>query len=337
MPYRLRLLEGGGRLAVMGQWLVAVSVLLALSGACVQPDQPDQPRIVVGVGSTTEQRVLAALTVAVLSDAGMATEVESDLGGTVGLRRAAISSDIDIFWDYTGAAWSLGMGQQAPPSDPEESFQRVSLADERNGLTWLPPSGANATLALFVRRGDLPPQDRPRGLSWLAGVLSAGDRHLCADAEFITRSGGLEALASAYAIDLERLTGASIAASEQAAIDGVASRRCFAALATATSGEARLKGLVPVTDDLMVFPAFTVAPVARTQRLEAVPELATVVETLTRTVDTAALAALNAQVENGRDPARVAEEFLDEIPDRISGRAALEQLFAVSGEAASQK
>ena len=298
----------------MGQWLAAVCVALALSGACVPAAERDQPRIVVGVGSTTEQRVLAALTVAVLSDAGMATEVKSDLGGTVGLRRAAISSAIDIFWDYTGAAWSLGMGQQAPPSDPEESFLRVSRNDERNGLTWLPPSGANATLALFVRRGDLPSENRPRGLSWLAGVLSAGDRHLCADAEFITRSGGLEALASAYAIDLERLTGASIPASEPAAIDGVASRRCFAALATATSGEAVAQGLVPVTDDLMVFPAFVVAPVARTARLDAVPELATAMTKLTRAVDTAALAALNGQVDSGRDPTRVAEEFLDEAP-----------------------
>lgn len=281
---------------------------------CVRGEEAVEPRVVVGVGSTTEQRVLAALTVQVLSQKGMHPVVETDLGGTVGLRRAAISGDIDVFWDYTGAAWALGMGQQAPPSDPQESFSRVSRADERNGLTWLPPSAANATLALFVRRKDLPEENRPRGLSWLAGVLSAGDRHLCADGEFITRSGGLEALASAYAIDLERLTAASIPADEQAAIDGVASRRCFAALATATSGEALRKGLVPVTDDLMVFPAFTVAAVARTQRLEAVAALAPAVATVTRALDSAALAAMNAQVEGGRDPARVAEEFLDEIP-----------------------
>ena len=282
-------------------------------GACVRGDEPAGPRVVVGVGSTTEQRVLAALTAQVLSEQGMDAAVETDLGGTVGLRRAAVSGDIDLYWDYTGAAWALGMGQQAPPSDPEESFDRVSRADARNGLTWLPPSAANATLALFVRREDLPERG-PRGLSWLAGVLSAGDRHLCADGEFITRSGGLEALASAYAIDLERLTAASIPAGEQAAIDGVASRRCFAALATATSGEALRAGLVPVTDDLMVFPAFTVAAVARTARLEEVPALAPAVATVTRALDSAALAEMNAAVEGGRDPARVAEEFLDEIP-----------------------
>lgn len=295
----------------MSRRAVAILVALALLlPACPRDEEPAQPRIVVGVGSTTEQRALAALTVLVLRDAGLAPKVQPDLGGTVGLRREAIGGRIDLYWDYTGAAWSLGMGQQAPPADPEESFQRVSRADEDNGLTWLPPSGANATLGLFVRRGDLPPEDRPRGLAWLAGVLSAGDEHLCADQEFITRSGGLEALASAYAIDVDRLTDASIPAAEPDAIKGVASRRCFAALATATSGAAVNAGLVQVIDDLGVFPAFSVAPVARTQRLESLPRVSKAMARITAVLDTQALATLSARIESGRDPAAVAENFL---------------------------
>lgn len=289
-----------------------IALVLALP-ACPRSSgtgKPEAPRIVVGVGSTTEQRALAALTVQVLREAGMAPEVQTDLGGTVGLRREAIRGQIDLYWDYTGAAWALGMGQQAPPADPEESFRRVSRADVENGLTWLPASAANATLGLFVRAGDLPPDGRPRGLTWLAGVLSAGDEHLCADQEFITRAGGLEALASAYAIDLDRLTEASIPAAEANAIKGVASRRCFAALATATSGEAVNAGLVQVADDLSVFPAFSVAPVARTERLASLPRLATAMERVTAVVDTQALAALNARISSGRDPAVVAENFL---------------------------
>lgn len=294
---------------------VVGAVLLVLLAGCVRNEPGPQPAVVVGVGSTTEQRVLAALTVQVLSEAGLAPEVRPDLGGTVGLRREAIGGHIDVFWDYTGAAWALGMGQQAPPADPEESFQRVSRADADNGLTWLTPSAANATLALFVRRSDLPPPDEPRGLPWLAGVLAAGDRHLCADREFITRSGGLEALAAAYAIDLERLTESSIPAAEPAAIQGVETGRCFAALATATSGEAALAGLVPVTDDLMVFPAFTIAPVARTDRLAAVPRISSALRGITTVLDTGALARLNARVERGEDPAQVAEDFLASVDE----------------------
>jgi osmoprotectant transport system substrate-binding protein len=285
-------------------------VLLVVAVVGCQPDGgSERLRVVIGVGSTTEQRVLAALALEALDDAGMAPELQTDLGGTVGLRREALGGSIDVFWDYTGAAWALGMGQQAPPSDPKESYERVRRADEDNGLAWLAPSTANATLALFVRRQDLPAADRPRGLAWLAGVLSSGEGTLCADSEFITRSGGLEALAVAYAIDVERLTEAAVPANEAEAIAAVASRRCFAALATATSGEARRAGLMPVADDLLVFPAFIVAPVARADRLPALPGLATALERISTRLTSEQLATMNAAAEGGRDPAEIAEDF----------------------------
>jgi osmoprotectant transport system substrate-binding protein len=294
----------------MRRWAAAVLVCLALAAACDLDPDPAQPRVVVGVGSTTEQRVLAALTVQALDAAGLAAEVRTDLGGTVGLRREALTGGIDVYWDYTGAAWALGMGQQAPPADPDESFERVRRTDEDNGLIWLPPSGANATLALFVRRDDLPPEDRPRGLPWLAGVLSSGEGTLCADAEFITRTGGLESLAGAYAIDVERLTDAAVPATEEEAISAASSGRCFAALATATSGEARMAGLVPVADDLMVFPAFVIAPVARNDRVAQLPGLADALARVTQRLTTEQLATMNAAAEAGEDPAQIAEDFL---------------------------
>ena len=288
---------------------VLTLVLALAAGGCREP-VPAAPTVVVGVGSTTEQRVLAALTVEALDAAGVTAEVRSDLGGTIGLRRAAIGGTIAVFWDYTGAAWALGMGKQAPPSDPEESYQRVARADEANGLTWGAPSSANATLALFVRRNTLPSPQRPRGLGWLAGVLSAGEKHLCADQEFITSPGGLEALASAYAIDVRRLRQVTIPAVEEHAVTGVASGRCFAGLATATSGEALQAGLVPVADDLRVFPAFVVAPVSRAERLQAVPRIGAAVDSVAALLDTATLAQLNARVVGGDDPTAVARDVL---------------------------
>ncbi len=289
---------------------VVAGLLVAATAGCFAPRDGAEPRVVVGTGSTTEQRILTALTVVVLDRAGMQPVVRSDLGGTVGLRREAIGGGVDVFWDYTGAAWALGMGQQAPPADPQESYERVRRADEDNGLTWLHPTAANATLALFVRRGALPVQGGSRGLGWLAGVLSSGEQRLCADADFIGRPGGLEALAAAYAMDLERVRRAAVPLPEPEAIDAAASGRCFAALATATSGEAVAAGLTAVPDDLAVFPAFIVSPVARARRVEQVDGLAAALEPLARSLDTDTLAALNARAERGEDIGRIAREFL---------------------------
>lgn len=285
--------------------LVALCAAALLLGACA-PAEEERPEVVVGVGSTTEQRVLAALTVVALRAEGLPVSVRTDLGGTVALRREALRGAVDVYWDYTGAAWALGLQQQAPPADPDESFARVRSADESRGLAWLPPSRANATLALFVRAADLPAESR--SMTWLAGELSGGDKTLCADADFISRPGGLEALADAYAIERGRLRLKSAAEAE--ALQGVAAGECFAGLATATSGEAHVRDLVPVADDQMIFPAFVVAPVARAAALGEHPAIVPALARVVAALDTAALAALNGAVERGRDPQELATEHL---------------------------
>lgn len=292
----------------------ALCALVLVVAACTEEATPAPDPVIIGVGSTTEQRVLAALTLTALGRAAVVTEVRTDLGGTTALRGDAQQGRIELFWDYTGAAWALGLDNQRPVNDPEESWERVHEADKANGLTWLPPTTANATLALFVRPTALPPEGEPRGLSWLATVLSEGGRALCADPDFIERPGGWAQLAGAYAINrgvvpLEH-------ADEDEAIRKVAADDCFAGLATATSGAAQAEGLVEVTDDLRVFPAFVVAPVARTAALGAHPELADALAGLVALLDNGALAALNAQAE-GASPEelqQLADQFLGPLP-----------------------
>lgn len=284
--------------------LAALAAVALLAAGCTQP-APERGRAVkIGVGSTDEQRVLAALTIAALDQAGIVAEPRTELGGTRRLRQEARRGTIDLYWDYTGAAWALGLGQQGPPADPGESYERVRDADARQGLMWLDPTQANATLALFVRAADQP-QDGT--LTALARDLSTGGKRLCADPDFIDRPAGYEALADEYSIrqliPLRR-------ASEREAIAAVADGTCLAGLATATSGEATRAGLVPVADDQRVFPAFIVAPVARADVLERLPEIAEALRPVTTALTTSSLSKLNAQLVTGADPQALAEAFL---------------------------
>ncbi|HVL99064.1 MAG TPA: glycine betaine ABC transporter substrate-binding protein [Egibacteraceae bacterium] len=284
-----------------------VACVLAVT-ACLPATSRPSPTVVVGVGSTDEQRLLAALSIVALDRAGLAPEIRADLGSTVDLRREAIRGNIDLFWDYTGAAWALGLHQQTPPADPTESYERVRRADEERNLTWLEPAAANATLALFVRESQLP-ADEPATLSWLSRGLSG--QRLCADRDFIRRPGGLADLARAYAFNVDDVE--LVAADEQQAIEQVADGSCYAGLATATSGAARRAGLVPVSDDLVVFPAFVVAPVARSRTLERAPEVAAALAPVVALLDTDRLARLNGEVVGGAEPEELAEELLDEV------------------------
>lgn len=294
-------------------WVVAAAAVLA--AACGE-EPPEVEPVAVGAGSTVEQRVLAALAVAALEQADVPVEVVADLGDTRGVRRAALRGDVDVFWDYTGAAWGLGLAQQAPPADPEESYERVRREDEqRNGLRWLTPTAANATLALVVPASSLPPEGQQRGMTWLAGELSRGGRRLCADPDFLVRPSGYAAFADAYAID--RGAVALTRATEAEAIAAVAEGRCDAGLATATSGAARAAGLVPVADDLEVFPAFVVAPVVR-EEAATTPALVAALDAVTGRIDTARLAELNAAVEGGADPGALARELVAATPEEAA-------------------
>ncbi len=292
--------------------------MFALAGCTAsQAEEPQSETVVVGVGSTVEQQVLAALTWEALRRAGAEVRLEQGLGGTPSLRRNALIGSIDAYWDYTGAAWSLGRGEQAPPADPAESWERISRADEDTNLVWLRPSAANATLGLVVRADDLPPRGAQRGMTWLAQELSTGQRRLCADKDFVRRPAGLQALAEEYAIALDQVE--VVERAEDEAITAVAAGECFAGLATATSGTAARRGLVAVADDLRVFPAFIVAPVVREGSTADRPRVRRTLEAVAGLLDTVALARLNAAVEAGREPRAVAARFLDRVTVEPAG------------------
>ena len=287
--------------------MLLVVGMLALSG-CSGAGEADD--VVVGVGSSVEQQVLAAIAAEALQREELTVSFEEVEGQTVALRRRAEAGAVDLFWDYTGAAFALGLGEQvAPAADPSESYERIRTADERSGLHWFAPSSANATLALFVRADDLPPPEADRSLTWLAGALSSGEATLCADPDFLASPAGLSALAVEYAINLDQVEQRP--ATEDEAVEAVAAGECFAGLATATSGTAARAGLVPVADVRSVFPAFVVAPVAHV----ADPQLRTRIEEalapVTAALDTATLARLNAEVSDGADAEEVARSFVD--------------------------
>lgn len=300
----MRTVQRGWRTAALG---LGLALLLT---ACTSSTAPERT-VVVGAGSTQEQSVLASLAVAALERAGFDPELRDDLGGTVDLRREAIQGNIDLFWGYTGATWVMGLHEESPPADPTESYRRVRRADEDRGLVWLEPTDVNATLTLFVDRADLP-EDRSRAtLSWVSSELSGGEGVLCADSDFVQRAGGLKALADAYAINRDQLKVRVRA--EEEAVEGVAAGECFAGLATATSGAARNAGLVPLSDDLVVFPAFVVAPVAREGVVERLPELPEALAPITASLNTETLASANAEVAAGTDPSDLAERVIAEM------------------------
>ena len=292
------------------------ALLLALVPAlvgCVR-DAPEG-QVVIGAGSTTEQRVLTELTRQVLADRGVDVAVEDDLGGTVGLRQVADGGDIDTWWGSTGAAWALGLQRGGPPVDPQESFEAVAAADAEQGFTWIGPSAVDARLALFTRPDALAADEDPT-LTWLAGRLgqqaqdgeqggAEGDAAVCADAEYLEAESGFAYLTDTYAIAEAVPT---IASPEDVALQHVADGRCLAGLATATSGRARELGLVALVDDQGVFPAQVLAPVVVEGGAAGTEVVRDALADVAGSLSTEVVADLNARAGLGQDLTVVAED-----------------------------
>ncbi|MDX1467040.1 MAG: glycine betaine ABC transporter substrate-binding protein, partial [Halomonas sp.] len=220
------------------------------------------------------------------------------------------NGQIDLYWEYTGTSL-INYNDVTERLSPEETYSRVKELDAEKGLVWLEPSEANNTYALAMREDDA----EERGiatLSDLAQAVNDGEELTFAlNAEFYAREDGWRPLQQAYDFrvgrgDVKRMDSGLV---YQALRDG----QVEVGLVFATDGRIPAFDFRVLEDDQNYFPAYALTPVVREETLEANPELAEQMNTLSGLLDDATMSNLNAQVDVERVTIeRVAENFLEE-------------------------
>lgn len=274
-------------------------VVLALGGCSAEPAGVVDP-VRVGTGPEVEGQLLAAVTDALLVEAGLAVEIEN-FASAESAREALELGRVDLVPAYTGATWLEVHGRADPSGSPRTSWEEVQALDARRGLSWLQPpfedegppgAPANATFAFVVQ-----PDVGLATMSQLATRLGEEpDALVCVDQQFGARADGLQAVLDAYRVSYDR---EFVAADAGEAVAGVAGGDCLAGLTTATDGRAWEAGLVPLVDDLEVFPAFVVSLVLRDEATIGHPGLVTAVTPLVDHLTTALLREWNGRVVAG--------------------------------------
>lgn len=318
----------------------AASALAAANPAVFAQDGP----VVVGSKDFTEQFVLGNMYLLVLQDMGLETEDALNLGGTQIAHQALESGDIDTYPEYTGTALVevLGMTVEdvmaqfesatpvaesaTPVGDDDETAGATpatggpSLADyvynvvreayqEQFGLTWLAYSPFNNTQALAVRR-EFAEENNLETISELAEI--AGDLSISAPADFPEREDGLLGLQRVYDAgfnDIETLPVAP-GLKYQALLDGEAE----VVLAFGTDGQIAGYDLVVLEDDLGLWPPYNVAPIVRSEVLDANPDIEQRFNEVTTSLTGEAMSGLNWRVDGDEnaEPGDVAREYLEE-------------------------
>ncbi|MGO4302863.1 glycine betaine ABC transporter substrate-binding protein [Cupriavidus sp. RAF12] len=308
--------SGEGRLFWVFAALGAVVAGILLSSAPARAQQPAAEPLRVGGKNFTEQLLLSSMTSQYLRAKGMETTLTAGLGSTL-MRQAMESGQLDVVWDYTGTALIV-FNKVEEKLDGPQSYARVKQLDAARGLVWLDASTINNTYALAMPR----PRAEAAGvttLSALAGKMRAasdgkdskGDKGhpFAVDMEFAARPDGLEPLKTAYQLPLSRKDVIQL----DPGLVYTALKNNQVELGLVYSTDGRVKGfdLVLLEDDLHFFPPYNAVPVVRKAVLDQHPELATLLNALSATLNNAAMTEMNYQVDIGQQPVdKVAGDFL---------------------------
>lgn len=247
-------------------------------------------RIVIGTKVDTEAKLLGTLMAQVLRAKGYEVETKIGLGSTDLVRKALLSGDIDVYWEFTSSGLNL-LGQ-SPIGDPGAAYARVKELDAANGVTWLPAATMNDTYALAVKDGG---PVEARTLTELAARLERDPdkTRLCADPEGGFREDVLPAVEREYGLTFPRSQQVGSALIPEA----VAGGQCEVGIVYSTTALVVKHALRVLDDDRRAFGAYTPAPVLRTKRLADYPGLESDLAALTAALDTPTITALNARVD----------------------------------------
>lgn len=293
-----------------------LQALLALSFFVGAAQAQPGPAVRIGSKIDTEGSLLGNLIVQVLEAGGVKTENKLQLGNTKIVRSALVAGEIDLYPEYTGNGAFFHADEKNPAwKQLETGWQRIrALDDEKHKLVWLPAAPANNTWAIAIRK-DVAAAQKLGSLAdfgrWVAG---GGKVKLAASAEFAERPDALPAFQAAYGFKLTQdqlllLAGGDTAATIKAAAEQTSGVN--AAMAYGTDGPVAALGLVVLEDPKGVQPVYAPSPVVRAEVLARQPKIAALLAPLFKTLDTATLQRLNAQIAlEGQDAKKVAANYL---------------------------
>jgi osmoprotectant transport system substrate-binding protein len=270
----------------------------------------------VGSKIDTEGALLGNLIVQVLEAGGVKTVNRLQLGNTKIVRAALVAGEIDLYPEYTGNGAFFHADEKNPAWKKLDTGHQLvkQLDQQKHRLAWLAPAPANNTWAIAVRK-DVAAAGKLKTLADFGRYVAGGGTvKLAASAEFAERPDALPAFQAAYGFKLTQaqlllLAGGDTAATIKAAAEKTSGVN--AAMAYGTDGPVAALGLVVLEDPKGVQPVYAPAPVVRAEVLEREPKIATLLAPLFKTLDTATLQRLNAQIAlEGRDAKQVAAAHL---------------------------
>ncbi|MFJ7492322.1 glycine betaine ABC transporter substrate-binding protein [Streptomyces sp. NPDC097727] len=280
-------------------------------GSVGQGKPLDGASLTVTSKNFSENIVLGQMIGLIFKAAGAEVLDRTNLPGSISAREAIIKGGADAMYEYTGTGWITYLGHAKPIADPLAQWKAVRDEDRKNGVTWLTPSTLNNTYALAISRKNNA-EYHLRTLSDVAALakMDPSAVTICVENEFASRDDGLPGMEKAYGMSLP---AANIKKMDAGIIYTQVSKSnsCLLGEVFTTDGRIKAMDLDVLVDDKHFFPNYNAAPVIHTKTFEKYPQIAGLLDPLSRKLTTEVAQVLNAKVDvDGQDPHEVAKDWL---------------------------
>ena len=289
--------------------LAASGMVLALAGSFTVTAIADEKKMIrVGSKDFTENEIVAELYALALENAGYNVERIMDISSSV-IHTSIVNDEIDLYPEYTGTGL-ISILKMEPLTDEQEVFDTVKNAyASQYDLVWLDYAPANDGQGLFISKKA----SDEYGITTISELQEHAEKlRFASQGEFDEREDGLPGL--------EKVYGPFAWASSRVYDNGlkyqvVESDEADVSPAYTTEGRlSETDKFVLLEDDRHVWPPYNLAPVVRSEVLEANPEIEEILKTVNEALDTSTITALNAKVDVDKEEYEdVAEEYWESI------------------------
>ncbi len=258
--------------------------------------------LIVGGKDFTEQFLLPELASILLEQAGFDVTLKTGVGSVIA-RKSLESAQVDLYYEYTGTAYTLYYKQKDTKTmtNPEKVYDWVKQADSEKGLTWLDPVKFNNTYTLMMNKAEAEELGIKSISDLGAFVTKNPDKLIFAlDSEFWERPDGFKGIMKMYNFRLpaKQVKKMSIGLTYQALKKGLVS----SAMGFATDGRIAAFNFVNLEDDKSFFPVYNPVPVVRTEILDTYPEIQALLKPLADNLTTEMMQQLNMAVDVDHKP-----------------------------------
>lgn len=292
-----------GALALCG----AGALSLLDAGALVGCSEKGSDAVTVGSKAFTEGVILSELYALALEDAGLKVNRSFEISGSL-IHTALKSGDIDLYPEYTGTGL-ISVLQMAPITDPQEAYDTVKEAYAREfDLTWLDQSPAADGQGLVIRTDVA----EKYGIATISDLQQhAPELRFASQGQFDERPDGLPALEATYGpFDWKE----HAIFDEGLKYEVLRNDEMDVTPAYTTEAQLTDDAFTLLKDDKRVWPPYNVAPVVRSEVLEANPAIAEALNRVSAALTTEDLTRLNARVDIDKEEYEdVARDFYESL------------------------